>query len=359
MEGATRRGILRVVVYLVMGFILVDVCVLHFRKIWLAYDPNEYRERLESCRRQAWDLVLIGGSPMAEDLDPAQLAGLYWHGTSLTRNFNLGLAGATTTTIWHAVEHGIVHPPRLLVYGISATDLNDSRDERNGVWTLMDLADVAEWIQQRPEQGWWCARHFVNEQVARLWNLYYYRNAIRLWLADYVECCCPGTCPNAALDARYGLRFAAALRHGDGFAPRFENEDQTLADLKAMNLVEPRFRYLEDYRLGGHLRYLHRVLDWAVEHGVDVVLIDMPVAAEVEAQFPQAFAAYRALLAEVARARGLCVLWPTRETVGLDNCLFADRVHLNARGRDLFGAWVRARLTELGTASPEGLHGRN
>jgi hypothetical protein len=346
-------------VYFLLGLALVDCCVLCFRKMWIAYDPNEYRERLESCRRQAWDLVLIGGSPMAEDLDPAQLAGLYWHGATLSRNFNLGLAGATTTTIWHAVEHGLVHPPRLLIYGISATDVNDSRDERNGVWTLMDLPDVADWVRQRPETGWWCVRHFISEQAARFWSLYYYRNAIRLWLADYGECFWPGTSPNAALDARYGLRFSAALQKGNGFAPRFENEVQTLADLKAMNLVEPRFRYLEDFRLGGHLRYLHRILDWADQRGVEVVLIDMPVAAEVEAQFPQAFAAYRTVLAEVAHDRGVCLLRPTREAVGLDDCLFADRVHLNARGRERFGAWVRARLTELGSGATEGLHGRN
>jgi len=338
------------------GLALIDAGVLRYRKALDAYDPNEYRERLESCRRQAWDLVMIGGSPMAEDIDPAQLAGLYWHGTSLSRNFNLGLAGATTTTIWHAVEHGIVAPPRLLLYGITATDLNDSRDEPNGVWTLMDVADVAEWLRRRPAQGEWCVRHFFSEHLARLWSLRYYCNALRLWLAERAETSWPGACADAAAEARYHLTFTAALRRGDGFAPRPENHDQTLADLNAMNLVEPRFRFLEDYRLGGHLQYLHRILDWAAERGVDVVLIDMPVAAEVEALHPQAFTAYRAVLAEVARARGLCVLRPTREAVGLNDCLFADRVHLNARGRDRMGAWVRARLDELGTAGREGTH---
>jgi len=353
MDAKTGRGKLRVVLYLLVGLALVDVVVLRCRKTWQAYDPDEYRERLESCRRQAWDLVLIGGSPMAEDLDPAPLAGLYWHGTSLDRAFNLGLAGATTTTIWHAVEHGLVVPPRLLVYGITATDLNDSRDERNDVYTLMDVADVVEWAQRRPDQGLWCVRHFLSEHLARVWSPYYYRNAIRLWVGDMAESWRQGTCPETAAEVRYNLRFGAALRRGNGFAPRPENEDQTLADLKAMNLVEPRFRFLEDYRLGGHLQYLHRILDWASAHGVDVVLIDMPVSADVEALHPQAFATYRALLADVQCTRGVCVLRPPREALGLDHCLFADRVHLNGRGRERLGVWVRARLAELGAHSSE------
>src|SRR5437879_1869635 len=83
----------RVVVYVLLGLAAVDGAVARLRGVWTAYDPNEYRARLENCRRGAWDLVLVGGSPMAEGIDPAQLRGLYWHGTSLERTFNLGLAG--------------------------------------------------------------------------------------------------------------------------------------------------------------------------------------------------------------------------------------------------------------------------
>jgi hypothetical protein len=348
-----------VLAYTLLGLASVDATVLAFRHTWTAYDPNEYRERVQHCRRQAWDLVLVGGSAMAEGIDPAQLCGLYWHGASLDRVFNLGLAGATTTTVWHSMERGLVMPPRLLVYGILVSDLNDCRDEPNDVWTLMDLADVTDWLRLRPETGAWCVRHFLGEHLARCWSLSYYRNGIRLWAADLAETWLPGSCPEAADDARYGLRFTTALARGDGFAPRFEHRDQTLADLKAMKAVAPRFPYLENYRLGGHLKYLHRILDWAAARQVAVVLLDMPVCADLEVEHAPAFAAYRAALAEVERSRGVTVLRPTRAAVGLDDTLFADQVHLNTRGRGLMGAWVRAHLAALGAETRGNLHERN
>jgi hypothetical protein len=344
---------------MLLAFVVLNVAVLPFRNTWTAYDPNEYYERLVSCRRQAWDLVLVGGSPMAEGVDPARLSGLYWQGTALNRVFNMGLAGATTTVVWHAVEHGIVAPPRLLVYGITASDLNDNRDEPNGVWTFMDLADVVDWLRCRPDQGRWCVRHLVREHCARLGGLYYYRHGISLWAADCLRPWWPGTCPHAVADAQYSLRFSAALRRGDGFAPRPENQNQTLTELKAQHLVEARFRFLDGYRLGGHLQYLHRILDWAGQRGVDVVLIDMPVTADIEVPYAAAFAAYRAALAEVERGRGVRVLRASRQTVGLTEMDFADRIHLNARGRERLNVWLRGQLANLGAAYPEGAHERN
>jgi hypothetical protein len=347
--GRTGWHRYRVIVYALLGLAAVDVAVACLRGVWTQYDPNEYRARLESCRRGAWDLVLVGGSPMAEGIDPAQLAGVYWHGTSLNRTFNLGLAGGTTSTAWHSVEHGMVTPPRLLIYGIAPTDMNDTRDEPNGVWSLMDLADVLEWTRRRPAQAEWCWRHYLEEHLGRLWSLRYYRNAIRLCLADLAETWRPGTCPQTADEARYWLRFSALLRSPNGFAPRWEHHEQTLADLHARNLVETRFGFLENYQVGGHVQYLHRLLDWGAEHGTAVVLLEMPMAAELEGPYAAAFAAYRTALANVERTRGVPLLHATREALGLDDTYFADRAHLNGHGRARLGAWLRARLTELGT----------
>src|SRR5260370_33056923 len=129
--GPARRG-RSCLLYTLLAFAAVNVGVFLFRDTWTSYDPNEYHERLVSCRRQGWDLVLVGGSAMAEDVDPARLSGLAWRGTALNRVFNLGLAGAPTTGIWHAVEHGVGAPPPPLVSRSTASDLNDNRDEPNG-----------------------------------------------------------------------------------------------------------------------------------------------------------------------------------------------------------------------------------
>src|SRR5207248_1373500 len=106
-----------------------DAVVAYFHRVWQAYSPDDYAERVENCRRQAPDLVVIGGSPVSEGVDPALLGGLRWRGHVITHPYNLGLPGATTLEVWHAVEHGLATRSQLLVYGITASDLNDGRME--------------------------------------------------------------------------------------------------------------------------------------------------------------------------------------------------------------------------------------
>jgi hypothetical protein len=352
-EGAGRNGgtggwgRYRVVLYLLLGLVAVDLVVAAHRPVWRAYDPDEYRERLRTCRRGRHDLVLVGGSVVAEGLDPEALRGLAWRGRSLERPYNLGLPGGTTTEVWHAVEHGLVEPPRLLVYGITASDLNDHRDEPQGPCQLMTWADLPRWVAYRPAAAAWGPRHFLVERLARLWQLSYYRNGIRLWAADQVDRRWPGPFADAAAEARRGLARAAALRRDDGYAPDAATQGRRLDRLKAHGLFGPPFHFLDGYRLGGHLRYLHHLLDWAEAHGVAVVLVDMPVSADLDERLHlQEFARYRAALAELGRQRGVPVLYGGRADVGLDDTHFADLVHLNARGAARLSAWLRRELTD-------------
>src|SRR5580704_8843011 len=53
----------RVFVYFVLGLAAVDVVIAACAGVWRAYNPNFYLGRLETCRRQPWDLVIVGGSP--------------------------------------------------------------------------------------------------------------------------------------------------------------------------------------------------------------------------------------------------------------------------------------------------------
>jgi hypothetical protein len=341
--GGWRRY--RVVLYLLLGLAAVDLAVAAHRPVWRAYDPDEYRERLRTCRRGQHDLVLVGGSVVAEGLDPAALRGLAWQGRPLERPYNLGLPGGTTSEVWHAVEHGLAAPPRLLVYGVTASDLNDHRDEPQGPEQLMTWDDLRRWVRYRPGAAWWAPRHFLQERLARLWQLQYYRNGIRLWAADQVERCWPGPFAGAAAEAHKGLARSAALRREDGYAPDAGTQVRTLARFKAHGSFGPPFHFLDGYRLGGHLRYLHHLLDWAEAHGVAVVLVDMPVSADLEERLhPREFARYRAALDEVGRQRGVPVLHAGRADVGLDDTHFADLVHLNARGAARLSGWLRQWL---------------
>jgi len=116
--------------------------------------------------------------------------------------------------------------------------------------------------------------------------------------------------------------------------------------MKQGGWAAPPFAYLANYKMGSHLKYLHRMLDWAGENGVEVVLIDMPVTADLEARHPAEFAEYRRNLADASRARGVTVL--NGAEVGLNDDHFADLIHMNRDGTVRFCAWLRSELWKMG-----------
>ena len=344
----------RVIAYLLLGLLVLDVAVAVHRPVWLAYDPDEYRERLDNCRRQPHDLLVVGGSPVAEGVDTAVLEGMPWHGRPLERAYNLGLPGGTTTETWHAARHGAVTPPRLLVYGVTASDLNDSRNEPEGPRYLMDAGDVADWVRHRPRSAEWCLRQVFWDRLARCWQLGYYRNGIRLWAADQVDHLCPGPFADAAAEARKGLRRSADLARQHGYAPDPDTQARRLDRMKtAGNDLGPVFGFLKDYRLGEHLANLHRLLEWAGAQGTDVLLVDVPVSPDLEQRYPGEFRRYREALAATGRAHGVAVLYATREAVGLSEEDFGDLIHLNATGAAKFSAWLKKKLTAEDAESAE------
>jgi hypothetical protein len=315
--------------YVALGLAAVDALVARFADVWRAYEEHPYREKLRACRAQPWDLVIVGGSPAAYALDPAVLAGLRWQGQPLDRVFNLGLMLGTTAEVYHATLRGLPTPPRLLLYGIAASDLNDDRVEPNGPRKLMNLGDAVRWCWQRPAFAGWCVRHFLDERCARLWKLYYYRCGISGWVADEAERIWSGQPPAAPRPPPLVVKV---------------DPTECLDQLRAAGKVKDDFPFLENYRIGAYLTYLHRLLDWGQQHGVPVVLVDLPVPADLEHRCPEPFVAYRAVLADLERTRGVPILRASREAVGLTDAHFADLIHLNLWGKARLSAWVRQRL---------------
>lgn len=349
-EGPARGGRWRggrAVLYFVAGLVALDALLGANRRTWRAYDPDPYQIKPHECVGRPRDLVLVGGSPVSEGLDPAALVGTPWHGRPLEDVFNLGLPGATTSEVWHAVRHGVGTPPRLIVYGITASDVNESRNEPHGPRSLMDLGDLPEWLRLRPRAAEWGLRQYAWGKLERCWNLAHYRHGLHLWLADRAEAAWPGCLPEAVSAAREGLTYTAGLTNGNGFAPVATFRDGSLARRKAAGDAPRKWPFLEKYALGGHLSYLNRLLDWGRENDVPIVLLDMPVSADLEEViYPTAFAAYRAALAEVERRRGVTVLRPTRRGLGLTDGDFADLIHLNASGTARLSRWLREALSD-------------
>lgn len=349
----TRPG-RRVLVYLVLALCCLDRAIAANENLWRSYDPHFGRERIRYGRRGAWDLVVVGGSPAMAGIDAGDLANLSWHGRGLSRAYNLSIPLGTTADVFHAVEHGLPQPPALLVYGIAITDLNDARLEAMGPENLMDARDVLRWIRLRPGDAEWCLRHRICEQASRCWSLFHHREGIRLWAGDRMESLWPGFCPDAARQAAKGLENSEALRRCLDFHPCRPVPDRLRYDLKkAAGELPRRIGAMENYRIRLYLAYLDAIADWAELHGTALVLVDMPMPADLERLYPQAFAAYRSALAHFQRHRGVRLLTPQRADLGLTDADFDDMIHLNGDGTARFTTWLRNTLSDPASKSSE------
>ena len=337
----------RLLAYVLLGFAALDAVVASQHARWRQYDPDDYVERVQRCRQEPRDLVVIGGSPVSEGIDPAVLSGLQFGGEILADVFNVGLPGGTIAEFWHALQHGLAAPPRLLVYGITASDLNDSRNEPHGPYSLMDLSDVADWVTVRPRSAEWAVRHFARGRLSRCWQLYRHRNAIRMWATECAERAWPGFAPAAAAETMAYRAYAQAMERPDGFAPNPGFRERRLDLLKAAGIRCDSFGFLDRYRIGEQCVYFHRLIAWAADARIPVVLVDMPVSRDLQdGLHAAAFATYRDWLAGVEREQSLRVIRAHRDAVGLTDADFADFIHLNSRGAQRLSAWVRTHLDE-------------
>jgi hypothetical protein len=165
-----------------------------------------------------------------------------------------------------------------------------------------------------------------------------------MWAACEAEAAFPGNSPETFREADELRERAAALRAGTGYAPARGIGAGRYDAAKAAGLAPERFPFLDNYRTGSHLKYLHRLIDWCAAGGTELILLDVPVTADLGARYPAAFAEYRGRLAELERDRGVTVLRVTSETAGLTDAEFGDVIHLNRAGAARLSDRVRAEL---------------
>jgi hypothetical protein len=346
--SAARRY--RVLIWFVVGLFGLDRVIASQARRWDAYDPHPYRERIARCRQGRWDLLVVGGSPAMCGIDPAGLAGMTWHGERLESAYNLGLPLGTANEVWLAAEHGPVVPPRLMIYGATATDFNDSRRSSDGPRELMTVADVRTAAAARPKLAAWYAINVGSEWVANAWQLYYHRRGIHYFFADVADSIRPGLCSADAAEARRGLAVTTNLRTGDGYTRATpEAPMMRLNSEWAAAQTRETFPFMDRYSVGAaHLAALDRMLAAAERRGVPVVIVDLPVPADLDRRmFPAEFAAYRSALKAAAASRNVHVLWADRESLGITNTDFSDLIHLNNEGAAKVSGWIR-RIVESG-----------
>jgi hypothetical protein len=339
MRSRLRRPLLAL-----LALLAIDLAVRATADVWDRHSPDDYAARVDGCRKQPRDLVFVGGSPVSEGIVPAVFSGMRWDGRPLGDVYAVGLPGGTTSEFYHALARGCPTPPRLVVYGITASDLNDARHEPHGPASLMSAGDVLAWAADRPDSRAWALRQYALARLSKAWAVYHRRHGLRMAAARLL----PGVCPAAAKEADELVAYADALRTGDGYAPAAGFVTRSYEHSKANGIPTPPFNFLDRYRTGSHLRYLHRLIDWCDARWVPLVLVDMPVTADLEAQYPEAFAEYRRVLETVRRDRRLTVIRAHTSAVGLTDAGFADTIHLNGVGAAVLSNWLRPRLEAIG-----------
>jgi hypothetical protein len=346
--GRSRYRRLRGPLRVLLAFVLLDLAVLATAGVWARHSPDDYAARVDGCAREPRDAVFVGGSTVSEGIVPKEIVGARWNGEALRNWYAVGLPGGTTSEFYHAVKRACPRPPKLLVYGITASDLNDSRHEPHGPASLMTFGDTFDWAASRPDSREWVVRQYVSAKVSRVSSLWRYRHGIRMAAADRFEEWFPGACSASAKEARELRDYADALADGDGYAPAAASVQQRYDHVKEVNGELPPFRFLDNYRTGSHRQYLHRLIRWAADNTVSLVLVDMPVTADLEGKHAAAFAEYRTLLAEEEEQRGLTVIRAHRDIVGITNAGFADTIHLNGVGAIVLSRWLKGKLDEIG-----------
>jgi hypothetical protein len=344
----TTRHRLRTVAAFALGLVAFDLLVRANRSTWERHSLDDYAEKVAGCAERPRDLVFVGGSPVSEGINPALVGPFRWRGCELADVYCVGLSGGTTSDVYFGTVHACPTPPMVLVYGITASDINDSRHEPHGPHSLLTWADVQDWRRTRPDAAEWVTRHYLRGKAEGVWATYRYRHGIRMWAATVTDRVVSGCCPETTAEAGRQIEIGEHIGSNHGYAPTRWFAHRQYDQMKAGGWVQPPFEYLARYHTGSHLQYLHRLIDWCADAGTELVLIDMPTTADLEARHPAEFAEFRSRLAEIERERGVPVLRASREATGLDDRHFADLIHLNLAGCERLSGWVKQELERLG-----------
>jgi hypothetical protein len=347
-----RRNWLKPLGWLLLGLLSIELFLRGTAGHWQRYSPDDYALRVERCATQPRDFIIVGGSPVSEGLDPSLIQGVTWKQHTLANGFAVGLPGGTTTDVYYAVQRSCPTWPKLLVYGIAPSDLNDSRNEPHGPASLMSYSDCVEACRVRPDAASWFIKHYSQNQLADCSAIWKHRHGLRMAAADQFTQLFPKSCPESREEALRQKDYADRLQVSNGYAPAQYFATRHYSDMKLAGWVAPPFEYLAKYKTGSHLKYLEKLVEQARANQCDLVLVEMPLTADLEERHATEVTTFRLVFREFCQSRNLPRLVATRTEVGLSDSDFADLIHLNAGGAERLSKWLKVELQQLGEGQP-------
>lgn len=353
MQDSPRRWpSLRPLGWLLLGFLGLELLVRLLKPVWQDYSPDDYALRVERCAQQPRDIVFTGGSPVSEGIDPAIVTPFKWRHQQLQNGFAVGLPGGTTTDVYYALQRACPIWPKVLLYGMAPSDLNDSRNEPHGPASLMTVADWYEAIQVRRDARTWLTKHFWQNCLAESSALWQSRYAWRMCAADWFATVFPGSCPEAQEEAQRQTDYATRLRTGNGYAPAQYFQNRAYSDMKAGGWVAPPFEYLAKYRTGSHLKYLSKLHERCQANNCELVILEMPLTKDLEDRHDSEVRQFREVLRQLCSEKKIPRLVATRTATELDDRHFADLIHLNSAGAERLSRWLKSELEHLAEGQP-------
>ena len=148
---------------------------------------------------------------------------------------------------------------------------------------MMTASDLKLAAVARPRSAAWYAWNFGSERAARIWQLYYHRREfVCVWRKPLSDSC--RAFPADAAEARRGITVSTALRTGNGFTGHPPVTPAVRLDAqKAAGQVPDSFLFMNRYRVGpAYMACLDRMLVRAARQNVPVLIVDMPVPADLD-----------------------------------------------------------------------------
>ncbi|MGL6074686.1 MAG: hypothetical protein ACRC8S_11040 [Fimbriiglobus sp.] len=343
-EPRTSRGWWKPVLALAMALVLIDIGIRLNADLWERHSPDDYSARIDGCAKETRDFVIIGGSPVSEGLIPGEIKGVRFRNETLSNGYAVGLPGGTLTDMYYAVRHACPTAPKVLIYGVSMTDMNDSRNEPHGPYSIYNFSDLHDLSATRPEATSWNARKFAEGQARCIWAAFRYRHGLRMAASYALH-------GEVAKEAQQLRDYADAMPAGQGYAPapwfveaRYDLRKQAKAPMAP-------FEFLAKYKLGSHAKYLPKLVEWCQAHNTQLVLVLMPMTQDLETKYAAEYAQFQALRPSW-NWPGVVTLDTHRDRVGLTDADFADIIHLNGTGAKKLSRWVRRELEQVTEPKP-------
>ncbi len=315
------------VLLLAEGLVRLSHSALATPMIWPAPELQKKYDQIvaRAASRQPTDVVLVGDSMMDAGGDPGGVGGA---GTGVAGGvYNASVAGETLPTIADWTTRVVVPRlhPKVVVVGFSSNELNPR--------LLLPASGVAAYRHSRAVRSAEGIGSPVDRADAflRHWSLLYrYRTVLRNPFAHVG--------PQDPLQA--GIFDPALTAAGQDLAFVSQRYLQTGGTDRARLVINGVIAALRGFRVSpDNLAILKGMLTSLRSQGIQVLLVAMPVTADLVSFHPAGTTDYQAALASfvsVAQASdaGIAVpgVWPTSE--------FADPVHLNGAGTVHFSKYL-------------------